>query len=130
MDNYMASTFAIAYRKGENIYCAVIEDFASIANLVITPWGYISPASWATDILITYARTIHFVDTVKDFERKAKRWNKGKNLARYRGYYFEIRYCQITGAKRNKVPNMAHDQGADCYLDKEPIECKFIKGML
>ena len=131
MDNYLATTFCIGFRIKDTIYAAVIEDFMDIAPLVCTKWGYIDPSRATSNILMEYARQVVKVDSVMEFERKAKQWNKRHHDARYRGYYFEIAVCRVLGAKRNPVRNTKHSEGYDAWFkDGEGFEIKFIKGVI
>ena len=131
MDHYLATTFVIGFRIKGTLYAAIIEDSMDIAPLVCTQWGYINPSRATSDILMEYAREVIEVDTVAEFERKAKNWNKRHHDARYRGYYFEIAVCRALGAKRNSIRDIKHSEGFDATLKNgEGVEIKFIKGQV
>lgn len=127
---YLANTFVVAIRRGASIYACIIEDFESIAPLVVNKWGYINNSNMTFDILETYAREVVFVDTVADFERKAKRWNRVHKQVRYRGYYFEIAVARTLHAKLNRIRNTDHMSGYDAVLPNgEGVEIKYLKGV-
>ena len=128
---YLATTFGIAFRENGCIYAAIIEDFADIVTIngVLSKYGYIAPSKANNEIFKEYAREVVYIDTVAEFERKAKNWNKRHREARYRGWYFEIAFCRATGAKRNTKQNAKHTEDFDCILNGEGIELKYIKGV-
>lgn len=133
MDNnkkYLADTFVVAIRKNGAIYACIVEDFIDLAPVVVNKWGYINNSKSTFEVIEEYAREVVFVDTVADFERKAKNWNKRHHMARYRGYYFEVAVSRRLHAKLNPIRNIDHMSGYDAILaNGEGVEIKYIKGI-
>lgn len=127
---YLADTFIVAIRKNGCIYACIVENFIDIVPLVVNKWGYINNSIATFEIIEEYAREVVLIDTVADFERKAKNWNRRHNMARYRGYYFEVAVCRRLHAKINPIRNTDHMSGYDAVLaNGEGVEIKYIKGI-